>query len=191
MGKVAFSLLQSCLPGPFCQRIFSSAISLCDHPFPSLSHSRHLAYLMLFFNPISPFIHVRSSPPLHLHIPFCYVKEIEKWPNISSVCDCGAFGLSTKQFHKKLCLLIQFSKRTNACGEYYPLFLCDCEHVCGCTRIYMQHFLCFYFIFTHMSNCVNGFLYQCVPALNVRIVLSETLQQGFSDLLFYAGMLWL
>lgn len=36
----------------------------------------------------------------------------------------------------------------------------------------------------HMSNCVNAFAYQSVPALNVLIVLSETPQLRSSDLLF-------
>lgn len=96
-----------------------------------------------------------SLPPLHYIciFPFVMWKELRSGPIwvLFVICDCGAFGLSTKQFHKKLCLLIQFSKSTNACGEYYPLFSWDSEHVCGCACIYMQRSLCFYFIFhTHV-----------------------------------------
>lgn len=99
------------------------------------------------------------------------------------ICDCGAVCLSRKQFHKKLSAFIQFSKKKrkkNACGDYYVLYLCDLR---ACLWLHV-HIHETFFSPTHISNCVNVFLYQSVPALNVLIVPSETLQQRFSDLLF-------
>lgn len=119
---IAITSPQPLLSGNLLLSLFLSVLLL----FPCLPHSRHLTRLMLS---LIQFLLSYLSPPLHyICIPplWCEMNwEETRYHFLFVICDCGAVCLSRKQFHKKLSAFIQFSKKKNACGDYYALFLYD------------------------------------------------------------------
>ncbi len=126
-----------------------------------------------------PLSHSFFFTPLYLHIPLVMWNELRRDPIsfLYVICDCGAVCLSRKQFHKKLSAFIQFSEeKVPAVMMLYfcviaSMFVVACAYTWGlfsCTCLFVQICLC--------NSLYN--------MLSVIIVLSETLKQRFSDLLF-------
>lgn len=86
------------------------------------------------------------------------------------ICDCGAVCLSRKQFHKKLSAFIQFSekkKKKHKCLWWLRIIFAWLRAGLW-SRVRTHKLLSFNM---RESNCVNLFVYQSRPVVNVVIVL--------------------